>query len=257
MWTKYNLEKDKAYCWRIGLLEIYVRKIRKEWQIAHRKGESFYSLIEIAKEVPEPEQVEWKSFITDKNDSLHIVPALPDRPIVVKPGSKFRLLPGKHVQLFIYIPACIQFYSGTVQHSSLIYEIPMEELSSTWFGDPDNGILAYSIPGSFHQTLEKDLIHDHEIICPVRIYNTSPSYLDIQRLCIHSESLSIYNDSSQLITNEIKLSFKGESLISDIHYFHHAPSFAEKAKHLAYPRNPDRNNVFRKSFHFIKSLTEY
>jgi len=39
MWTKYNLERNIVYCWRLGLFEFFVSKLNKEWQIAYRKFE--------------------------------------------------------------------------------------------------------------------------------------------------------------------------------------------------------------------------
>lgn len=257
IWTKYNLEREKVYCWKFGTLEFFIKKIGKEWQIAHKTSETPGKSDEFANVVPEPENVEWKSFIADKNDSLLILPALPDRPVIIKPNNTFKLMPNKAVQLFINIPVWIQLYSGTAQKENLMLEIPLRELSSTWFGDPDNGTLSYSLPKGSYESLGSNNPNGYEIICPVKIINSAAGQLDFQRLCLHVEFLGIYFDQHFLYTNETRVRYKGESIISDIHYTHQPPSFVENAKHLSSPRNHEKSNVFMKSFHLIKSLTDY
>lgn len=245
------------YCWKLGTLEFFVRKIGKEWQISHRISNTPEEPDEIGMEVPEPENIEWKSFIADKNDTLQILPALPDRPVVIKPDTTFRLMPNKTVQFLINVPVWVQLYSGNAHKENLLFEIPLHELSSTWFGDPDNGILSYSLPKGSYGSMGLNNPKGYEIICPVRIANSAPGQLDFQRLCLHVEFLSIYFEQNVLYTNETRVKYKGENLISDINYTHQAPAFVENAKHLSYPRNTEKGNVFKKSFHFIKSLTEY
>jgi hypothetical protein len=257
IWTKYNLEREKVYHWKFGTLELFIRKIGKEWQIANKTSETPEESDELANVVPEPENVEWKSFIADKNDSLKILPALPDRPVVIKPDNTFKLMPGKAVQFFINIPVWIQLYSGSAQKENLMFEIPLRELSSTWFGDPDNGILSYSLPKGSYGSLGSNNPKGYEIICPVRITNSSAGQLDFQRLCLHVDFLGIYYDQKYLYTNETRVRYKGENIISDIHYTNQPPPSVENTKQLSSPRNQEKSNVFKKSFHLIKSLTEY
>ena len=257
IWTKYNLEREKVYLWKFGTLEFFIKKIGKEWQIAHKTSETPENSDEFAKVVPEPENVEWKSFIADKSDILYILPALPDRPVVIKPNNTFKLMPEKAVQFFINIPVWIQLYSSSAQKDNLMFEIPLQELSSTWFGDPDNGILSYSLPKGSYGSLGSNNPKGYEIICPVRITNSSAGQLDFQRLCLHVDFLDIYSDRNFLYSNETMVRYKGENIISDINYSNQSPPSAENAKHLSSPRNQGKSNVFKKSFHLIKSLTDY
>jgi hypothetical protein len=257
IWKKYNLQRDKLYHWNIGMQDIYVRKINREWQIGHAKSSPEIRTKAIAEEIDDPGNIEWKSFFADKNDTLQVLPALPDRPVVIKPPFKLKLLPGKNLRLFFELPVWIQFYLGTGNQENLLYEIPAMDLSSTWFGEPDNGIPSYSVKNTLFRKLEDIRASDHGIICPVHIYNQYSSQLDFQRLSLHVEFLSIYEYNSTLITNETRVNFKGENSVNEIHHSSQAPSYATNANHLNQPRNPVRSNVLKKSFHYIKSLTEY
>ena len=138
-----------------------------------------------------------------------------------------------------------------------MFEIPLRELSSTWFGDPDNGILSYSLPKGSYGSLGSNNPKGYEIICPVRITNSSTGQLDFQRLCLHVDFLGIYYGQNYLYTNETRVRYKGENIISDIHYTNQPPPSVENTKQLSSPRNQEKSNVFKKSFHLIKSLTDY
>lgn len=258
MWKKYVIDENKVYFWKLGESEFWIKKKYKEWQIATKTNTEQANEIVIAAEVNAPVEVDWKSFIADKNNTLNIVPALPNLPVVVRPQNSFKLLPNMNVQLYVHIPVWIQLYAGTVKRENLIHEFPSQELSNTWFGDPDNGVLSYSLNNLVHISIEKEiLLRNNEVLCPVRIANEASLPLDFQRLSLLSEFLNIYTKNNLLYASEIKVKFKGENIVSDINYLQNAPTFIENSKHLALPRNPEKSSVLKKSFHFIKSLTDY
>ena len=257
MWGKHTIEKDMTQQWKLGETDIWVRKIDKEWLIARKIIKESDDQVISTYDSRYPEGLEWYSIVTDKSMSLNVLPALPDRPVVVKPMSVFNLLPNMSINLFIHIPLWIQFYQSTTKNESLLIEFPGNELSSTWFGNTDNGVLSYTNPKEVFTSLETGKLHPYEAICPVKITNKYSEMLRFQRLLINVEFLSLYSDKEILYTSEIKVIFKGENTVADIQYAQSAPSFVENAQHLSKPRNPEKKSVLRKSFHFIKSLTDY
>jgi len=167
-------------------------------------------------------------------------------------------LPGKNILVFIQIPLWIQFYAGTKKKENLIFECNSIELSSTWFGEPDSGTLAYSLRlKPDEQLFEKPKVFTNKIVCPIRLTNDSNAPLDVQRLLLHGEYLNIYGDGNQLYTNEVKIKFKGISEVSDVQYSNQSPSFSEHTGQISSARSAKANNVISKSFHYIKSLTNY
>lgn len=257
MWEKRSIEEGKIYYGKLGNKSFWIKKNGKEWKISNETTKGHPEEMDFTSVEHDPEGIKWNSYIADRNSILNLQPALPDRPIVLKPKNIFQLLPGMNTQLYFHIPIWIQFYSGNIKKENLITEFPSTELSSTWFGDPDNGVLSYSLQSEINTNLTKTGQLHHETLCSVKIINNSSTILNIQRLLLHVEFLGIYSENSHLYTSEIKVTFKGENAVSDLYYSPHAPSFLEKSKQLTTPRNPERKNVLRKSFHFIKSLTDY
>ena len=255
MWSRIEIQPESTYIWKIGLREIFLKKINKEWLIFVRDSQ------DLAKEIIYTEQkdgisdVEWLTYIGDNQNNIQVLPAFPNRPIVVKPKTTLKVLPKKTIMLFIQIPTWIQFYSNSNTKENLIFECSSQELSSTWFGEPDNGLLAYSMSLEISVAFEKPKNTAHNIVCPIRLSNSSESILDIQRLLLHGEFLNIYRNERNLWSNEVRIKFKGENEISDVQYVNEAP-FSTKTLHpLAIPRSNKSHNVITKSFHFIKSLT--
>jgi hypothetical protein len=257
MWTKYTIDNDSIYFWKIGNIEFWIRKINKEWQIATKSVKEDDNKFVTANIVSDSGNLEWKSFIADKTRTLTILPAMPDRPLVLRPQNTLKLLPEMSVQLYVHIPVWIQLYSGTARKENLICEFANTTLSSTWFGDPDNGVLSYSLPDDLNTSFEKSALLSHKVLCPLKITNNAASILDFQRLSLQVEFFNIYAEKSLLFTNEIKVKFKGENNVSDISYSNQAPSFITNSKLISAARNLERNSVLKKSFHFIKSLTDY
>lgn len=201
-------------------------------------------------------ELEWASFIS-KSNHIHCLPALPDRPIVLKPTASLKVLAEQSVELYICIPINLQFYAEAVNNEQLIFEVSSEDRSSTWFGEPDNGVLAYSLYVDLSATLETPQSTSHHIICPVKVTNDSSQPLEVQRLLLQVPYLKIFESESTLWTNEIHIEFKGESEVSDVDYKKRPPSFVKNAKQIADARSSKSSNVISKSFHFFKSLTSY
>lgn len=258
MWSKINIEPHRTYHWAIRKKELFLKKPGKEWMVSDQSQENFVSLPQYG-EVKEPkEDSEWQTFIGDKRtDSVSVLPSLPDRPIVIMPTSNYKVLPNKSVLLYIPIPPWLQFYAGNNKKENLFYECHSEELSSTWFGEPDSGSLAYSFPFNLSQAMSPPAESGQSIICPIRLNNNSTEILDVQRLLLHCEYLNVYSEGKQLFANETKIKFKGEQNVSDVQYSNHAPSMLKNAVQIASARVTKSQSVITKSFHFIKSLTNY
>ncbi len=256
MWSKVSIEQGRTYYWKIGFKGIYLQKRNKEWLFSLKDSQDLAKELIYGEQTSPVDNAEWLTFIGDLSNTVQSLPAFPDRPIVVKPKTALKVLPEKDVLLFIEIPLYIQFYSDTSKNENLIFECCSQELSSTWFGELDDGTLAYSLPLEISTAFEKSKHASHNIICPVRLMNDSITTLDVQRFLLRGEYLTIYKHEKDLWSNEVKIKFKGESEFSDVQYVNQAPSFVKKTVQIASPRSSKSTNVFSKSFHFFKSLTE-
>lgn len=257
MWEKHTIEKGKTYMCSAGDRILWINKQENKWQVLNQKRDDLRKALTIAEESDMPENAKWETFVADKSNLLNILPALPDRPIVIKPMESFKLLPKSNIHLFIPIPLWIQLYAGQSKKKRLVYEIPAIELSSTWLGEPDSGILAYSLRLNPSSQYDKTALKAYEVLCPIKVSNDSANTLDFQRFLLNVEQLTIYSENDLLYTNEVHIRFKEENVISEVNYPPKSPAIIENAKHIAEPRNMERRGALVRSFYFFKSLTQY
>lgn len=256
-WGKQHIEQHQLYFYRTGTLEVLLKKQDNEWCFAKKRhpsnvSESSHGLYKEKLGT----DLEWTSIIGEKNMNIDCKPALPELPVVLMPTSPFKVLSKTEVLIFIQVPYYIQFYSNVNKMQQLMYEASNIAYSATWFGDPDKGMLGYSLPVDISNSLVKPTHANSTIICPIRLVNVSKSILDIQRLLLHVNFLNVYQSNHQLWSNEVRIEFKGENEVSDVSYGKGKPSFLKNSTQLAEAREV-KPNFFTKSFYFIKSLNNY
>lgn len=257
MWQKYKFEENKIYTAQIGSTRLWVKKQDKIWLISSGKEEARIQStkgFEVINQLPE--YVSWNQYIADKHTGFQLIPALPDRPIVVKPEVPFTILSGMSLGILLKIPVWIQLYTSTLKPENLIFECATNGLSSTWFGDPTNGELSYELQSEIIQKLPESCSAD-VAICPITIRNDSQTTLDFHRLLIDVNQLNIYGNSKLLCTNEVKVRFKGEEQNTEVQIVHGNPELAGDLKQVGYARTKTDKNLLKKSFYFIKSFTQY
>jgi len=254
-WRKYNLHNG-IYYWQIGNVCFWIKKEGKVWQIANCMKKEFYTETQLGIEVDEPANLTWKTFIAEDTNHLFVLPALPNKPLVLKPINSFILLPSASKQLYVHVPVWVQLYAGSVKKENLLTEFCTTQLSNSWFGDTDNGTLAYALPSELQVEHKPELIAPNETVCPVHITNNSSQQLNFQRFLIQSDCMTLYITKEHLYCNELKVRFKGEPNTSDASYASQAPSIAIGAKLLSQPRSSERN-MLKRSLFLFKSLTEF
>lgn len=255
-WRKYDLNNG-VYYWQIGNVCFWIKKEGKVWQVANCIQKDVLKEPQMAIEVDDPGNLAWKTFITDDANSLFILPALPNKPLVLKPINSFILLPSASKQLYVHVPIWVQLYAGSTKKENMLTEFCTLELSGSWFGDTDNGTLAYALPSELQVEHKPELIKPNETLFPIHITNNSSQQLDFQRFLIQFDFISIYQTKGHLYSNELKVRFKGELNSSDANYANQAPTVAPGAELLCQPRSPERNNMFKRSLFIFKSLTEF
>ncbi len=258
MWQKYKFEENKIYTAKIGNTRLWVEKQQKIWRIASLNegvSESSSSGFEVV-QTP-TENISWNQYIADKHSTLHLVPTPPDRPVVIKPEVPFTIMAGTNLDIYIKIPLWIQLYSSSVKPENLLFEIVTTELSSTWFGDPTNGELAYSLQSNIIQKVSEINTFPTEAICPVQIRNDSQAILNFQRLSIDVNQLNVYANQNLICTNEVRVRFRGEEQNTEVQIVQVNPSIQEGLKQIGYARSIPDKNLLKKSFYFIKSFTQY
>jgi hypothetical protein len=192
-------------------------------------------------------------FQTGKSNSLIIVPAMPAKPLVFK-GSGLYVLPGQKITIFLKIPLAFQVYFSKIQPENLLKEITYKRLSDTWFGEPDSGEPAFALGSEFYLNIDEIKITDLEAICPVIIENNSATILNLQRLLIRDENVTLYKNNEKIVTSVVHVEFKGNDVASSVDYRYSKEYNGEKQEVLAKPRNNSGKGLLHMNFHFIRNI---
>jgi hypothetical protein len=257
LWNKIVFRDEECFSMKIHDMSCYIKRLKNKWLLYRERQDKAgsFSLKKIGDE-DLPADVAWDHYISVRT-TLFIVPALPDKPIIIKPQVAIHLLPKTSVDLFAYIPLWVQLYSGKQIRMNMITEFPSVELSATWFGEPDKGELAYSFDQKLKEQLKEEDLKPHLAVCPVKITNDSDHSLHFKQLSLHVENLDVYNDGNFVCTNQVKVLFKGEDHISNIALGQTKPSFQQELKQINTARQPQNKNIFKRSFSFFKTITDY
>lgn len=257
MWLKQKFEDNKIYVAEIGNISVFIQKMSGIWNLSVDRSDEMLAKPEFKMSGKTPEEIAWTHHVADRHQSLHLMPALPDRPVVVKPGETYSIRPDMELEVYIRIPLWLQLYVSSVKEENLILDVAAIEMSSTWFGDPVSGELAYTLPENIMLDKSKIVFDPSFVICPVRIKNQSESILHFERLSIHANQLNVYQKKEMLYSNEVRVKFRGEEQQSDVQIVSGPPEPAQGATILNPARMKENRGLLQKSFYFIKSFTQY
>ena len=192
-------------------------------------------------------------FQTGSSNTLIIAPALPAKPLVFK-GTRMSVLPNQKLTFFLKIPLAFQIYFSKIQPENLLKEIIYKRLSDTWFGESDSGEPAFALGGEYYLEMDEIKITDLEAICPVVVHNVSTEILNVQRLIIRDEHVSLYKNDGKLVTSVVNVDFRGNNVAGEVGYNYSKLYHGEKEEIIAKPRNAAGKNLRKLNFHFIKNI---
>lgn len=260
-----NLEEGAWYSLRAGELEMLLKRETNEWieGIRHYPGQSVFSTgLEKLSSLPTglygdfSEEYTWYRYLIGDEYRLELMPSLPDRPLVLKPSVRRKILPGHRARLLFFIPVWIQLYGVRKDASHMVSEYPTTVLSSTWFGDMQGGELCYALETVLLQEVKNitppTAFH---AACILNIRNSSNLLLDFFRMAVHVEYLSLFGDGEKLYTNEVNVTFTGIDQVSQVKYAARGPRGLAELKKLTEPRETASKSILKRSFSFIKQLS--
>lgn len=244
--------------WQSGLLKTWIKLAGDEWHIAFESvsdscGEN---QVVCGKVTAEPENMEWERWLCkDTGKVVQLCPMMPDRPVVVRPALPIHIVHGQEKQFFVSIPLWIGVMAGKTKTLS-IGEKPSRPLSNTWFGEPVQGELCYSLNTSACGRIDAVEPKPLTAVCPIVVRNESRKPLNFERLCIRGEHLGIYEYGDSFITSQINVIYQGGLDFSKIRYGKKRPSISGAGVKVAEHRRPPENLVM-KSFGNIMAQTFY
>lgn len=260
MWDEFQIENGETINWQIGSLSLWMEHRDEEFLISQTYSDediNVLSATQVRDHGDLPEDLSWNRYIVqDPSTKFQLVPALPDRAVVVSPEFPIKLAPNSDVVFYMSIPVSVQIMAGN-KKKVLFKEIPSLVLSNTWFGDAMTGELCYALTTRALRKVEDHGDLRHRIICPVRILNRGSEPLDFQNLCVHVEHLRVFGCAEHLWSNDVSIINRGDEQPSEIRYEDKIPQYETECVILSSERVPSQKNIISKSFSFIKSFTAF
>lgn len=195
--------------------------------------------------------------VVGKLQDMFLLPALPDRPLVLKPKTNLSILPGTRYKFYVYLPVTFQLYAGMVKPTARVFEHAFTDLSSTWFGETHDGELSYALYSSFDTEISPDKMGNDYVICPLEVFNSSKEVLDIKRLAVRGIHLDIYSNGELLISNKVKIKYLGLDVLSNVEFSKSATATIPNLKQIASARVPEDKTILRRSFQLIRHITQF
>ena len=257
IWDELEISQRKCAVWHFPFRSLYVERVDFEWHVLsvpddHAGRQATRTLIERA---DKPISSAWRHYLDHDAPRVIPVPALPDRALVVRPDRALTILPGESAQFFLEIPVWFRLTSATGSRKR-IFEEPLTILSNTWFGDPLNGELCYSMDIRLHQNIQTVSSCAFTAVCPLHLTNDSSSDLPFEKVCLHVENLSVFKNPQRLWTNGMNVIFKGPEQATQIQITGGVPGFEEDLIQASGARQPAEGWNIKKTFSMLKYFTE-
>lgn len=253
-WKNYQFAVNQTRLFKAGYSEIIVKRIQNGWLVKHKILDvaSEDLLFETIDDLSDDQDV--LHFYTGDSNELLLVPALPNKAVVFRNNKNIKISAGESASLFFRIPLTIQFYFQEVKDENRLFEILLQRLSDTWFGEMDNGEPAYSIGSNYDNSFADVRATAWEAISSVEIINNTSSVLDLQRLILRVEDFSLYLKNKQLLSDYTTIEFKGQEHAGSVNLSLKKVIHGEKPVQMAKPRSLESKNLLRRSFYFIKNM---
>jgi len=224
-WRDIHLEEDVTRSLSLGPLQIHMRRLSGEVRVAtHRPGEA--------------EDLEWVRWTPRAgfDGHLRLVPAFPDRPVIVKPEEDFWLLRDAEARIFVRLPLWVRLETTDDRHSALLHE-PTAVLSDTWWGTPEEGELGYYLQTRARRRVRPEEFLEHVCICPVQLVNASDDDFLVTRFALRTRYLGVYRDGQRHWSNVTRVRYRGEAVDSALDVDQGPPPEADSPE---VARPPDR-----------------
>lgn len=258
VWDEWDLGHKRTAVWTFPERRIYVERVEQEWHVLSVQGptaarEASRTFIERSRK---PVSSEWRHYLSREHGTVRPRPVLPDRAIVAKPDRSLTLLAGESAQFFLEIPVWFRLNAGT-EREVQVFEEPIVVLSNTWFGDPVNGELCYSLASRLHQSMASIVPAAWRAVCPLAVTNDAAVDLAFERICLHVRNLAVFRGAERLWTNGLSVLFRGADQASHIQLSSGPPEFEPNLVSAAPAREPAESWDIRKTFSRIREFADF
>ena len=212
IWGNRSLTEGRLQHVTVGELHVWLKYQNEEVWITHAYNDEIRRKGNLDKP---PKDTEWSRW-AHKNSSaeVSILPAFPDKPLVVHSEYSLKISPETEVQIYTRIPIWIRISFNHNKYQ--LIELPTVKLSRTWFGTPIEGELCYHAKTKARRDLSHVDKKPYLVSCPIKIINKSSEELTFSNFCFRVERLSMFYHEDELWSDETQIIYQGEDLHSEV-----------------------------------------
>ena len=256
LWEAATLADGEIRVWRLGKGILWLRREDEHLLVAHTSGNEPVDGQIGPASLPPPDGLSWVRWMCGQDaEHVRVQPVMPDRPVMLLPKEDNRLPSGGSGRIFVPVPAWLRLHVGRKERERVLEEIPTETLSNTWFGDPHEGELCYSLnQDKLHFTPDSLPPTSADIICLVTIENSTTEALKFQKLCLRVAHLRVYQGTSRLWSNQVVVVFEGNEHGSRLSYGKQPPTYEQPVTLLTPEAQRPELSLRARSLGSLKSL---
>ncbi len=253
-WKNYKIPEGETLHWQLGPLELWVRRLPGEWQVASRSDDdnSLDDRWVLGDSATFPTDLPFKRFAFDsegEDDLLTLRPSLPDRSVVSRPAISLEVPPGAKASFFCGVPLWVEILAGTLEKPMALMKIPTRPMSRTFFGTAQEGEPCYASTTRAMRSYQQLPPYGFRVLCPVNIHNQTNQGLPVERICIRVKHLRIFQGAEYLWTNEIRVTKSNPNEASKVTFSPKAPSFEPDAEMITKPQEkPTPGGILLRTF---------
>jgi len=249
-WGNFTVSESECAALDVGPLEIRALRSSREWKIAVERmpqaNDRVLVRVPASWREPGPTATVSRVVFRATHETLRVQPALPDRPLVVSPPSRFAIASRETVVLYIRVPVWVRLFGG--DPPALLREIATVRMRDTWSGtSPREGELGYASEEIDFHSPEEHAPFAHEAVCSIRVNNRAPTLLPLEEIRIPLPQLSLYSDSdARLWTSPVSLEREPDGDLAALHVMEEPPAEAKGTARIAEPRmHVERSRIVR------------
>jgi len=256
-WGEYKLAVGGRGRWKIGPATVWVEREKYEWRIFYEGGgDPQDNGVEVERggdRAGAPGVGAKMTRIGSRGTSeiIEILPALADRPVVVRPEHPFYVLPGEEVTFYVGTPLWIRIIAGR-QPAGLIDQ-PLQRPSDTWFGPSTReGELCYASRIYGKLSAGEIAFRPHRAHTAILLRNRSGESVLLDRFNLPVPHLSLYQgQAGNLWTQTVTLEMSGSDQSASLRLGGSAPKAAGAARHLVGPRRKADKNILTRTLGYL------
>ena len=254
-WGQFQLENNQTVNWVIGPLKLAVKRLVSEWLIAYERTEQFdpemtgWSLDQAAPDINELNYQTMERYVFDQaSDTLQIVPALPDRPLITRPITPLYVPANGSSTVYVSSPLWLRLEIN--EPPIELQDLPVFRPPDTWFGPSTmEGQLCYASRTFARLNLENVPISPMRAITRVVINNQDSTKLLVEKLNLPVPYLALFEGGDgRLWTPTVTMVPTRDAGMATIEVDTAPPKQVQETKVLSSPRQQSEKSMVIRAF---------